>query len=159
LSHIYADNGVYKVKVTIGYDSDHSSSSEATVTVNNVPPTVYAGADATVPEGTTVTIPGHFTDPGVLDTWAATVDYGDGTPLQSLPLNPDKTFTLSHTYGDNPKNGPAYTITVTVTDKDGGMGSDTVDVTVTNVAPKATIDAIGQPNSHFILPLVHTLTL
>ena len=56
-------------------------------------------------EGTTAIEPGstftasgfYFSDPGP-DTWTATVDYGDGSGTQSLPLNPDKTFSLSHLY-------------------------------------------------------------
>ena len=68
---------------------------------------------------------GAFTDPGA-DTWTATVDYGDGSGAQPLPLNPDKTFNLSHFYADN----GTFTVTVTVTDDDGAAGSQAVTLAV-----------------------------
>jgi hypothetical protein len=45
-----------------------------------------------------------------------------------------------------------------VTNDDGGFGRDTLLVRVNNVAPTASIDSVDQPNPHFILPIVHTLT-
>ncbi len=101
--------------------------------VLNVPPTVNAGPDATVDEGSTFISSGSFTDPGP-DIWTATVDYGDGSGVEPLDL-PDKTFDLNHVYADD----GIYTVTVTVTDDDGGVGTDTTTVTVNNVAP--TLDA------------------
>jgi len=102
--------------------------------VQNVAPVVNAGPDATVDEGSTFSSSGSFTDPGT-DTWTATVDYGDGSPVIPLILNSNKTFDLNHVYADN----GTYTVTVTVTDDDGGVGTDTAAVTVNNVAP--TLDA------------------
>jgi len=64
-----------------------------------------------------------------------TVDYGDGSGVQPLALS-DKIFNLSQLYSDD----GTYTVTVTVEDDDGGMGSDNVTITVNtitanNVAP------------------------
>jgi PKD repeat protein len=59
--------------------------------------------------------------------WTANVSYGDGSGIQPLTLNVDKTFTLSHPYTDS----GIYTITVTVKDNTGGIGTDTAIVTVT----------------------------
>jgi PKD repeat protein len=100
-----------------------------TVTVNNVAPTVAASGDPTIDEGGTFSGSGSFTDPGA-DTWTATVDYGDGSGVQPLALT-DKTFALSHVYADK----GTYTVTITLTDSDGEAGSDTLTVTVNNVAP------------------------
>lgn len=97
--------------------------------VNNVPPAVDAGPDAILDEGDTFLSAGSFSDPGA-DTWTATVDYGDGSGVQSLPLNPDGSFALSNLYDDD----GVYTVTVTITDDDGGVGIDTATVTVNNVA-------------------------
>jgi len=101
-----------------------------TLTVANVAPVVSAGTDQTLDEGAPFAGGGSFTDPGA-DTWTATVDYGDGSGVQPLTLNPDKTFALGHTYADN----GSYTVTVAVTDDDGGSHNDTLLVTVNNVAP------------------------
>src|SRR5262249_32853927 len=51
---------------------------------------------------------------------AAAVDYGDGSGLQTLRLERDGTFRLHHQYF-----APGvYRVTVTVTDDDGGVGTD-----------------------------------
>jgi subtilisin-like proprotein convertase family protein len=128
-THSWPDNGSYTVKGRI-MDNDGGSTEYTTlVTVNNVGPVVDAGAGATIDEGDTFSGSGSFADPGS-DTWTATVDYGDGTGAQSLSLS-GKTFSLSHSYADN----GAYTVTIIVSDDDGVSGSDTVAVTVNNVAP------------------------
>ena len=62
------------------------------------------------------------------------MDYGDGTGLQPLTLNAGKTFTLSHTY----KKTGTYLVTVTVTDDDGGVGTDTIIVRLAH-APKVAL--------------------
>ncbi len=97
----------------------------------NVVPTVDAGADASVTEGSPFSQGGSFVDPDA-NSWTATVDFGDGSGVQALPLS-GKTFALNHTYADN----GAFTVTVTVNDgKD--IGTDVLLVNVTNVAPTLT---------------------
>jgi PKD repeat protein len=141
-SHVYTDNGVYKVRLTVTDDDGGVGSDTMTVTVNNVAPVVDAGPDATINEGSAFSSAGSFTDPGA-DTWTATVDYGDGSGVKSLTLNADKTFDLSHTYMDD----GVYTVTVTVTDDDGGMGSDTTAVTVNDLVPAAAFTWTPEPQT------------
>ena len=77
---------------------------------------------------------GLFVDPGILDTHTATVDWGDGSGVQSATIFPGSgagALGGKHTYADN----GVYTVTVTVTDDDGGIGTDTIEVTVNNVNP------------------------
>ncbi len=96
-----------------------------TVSVENVAPTAEAGDGAIVAEDALFVGSGWFSDPGT-DSWTATVDYGDGSGLQPLTLAADNTFALSHTYLDD----GTYTVTVCVTDDDGGVGSDQLTVQV-----------------------------
>jgi lysophospholipase L1-like esterase len=125
LSHVYADNGGYTVTVTVTRTGS-SASGTAGVTVNNVAPTVTMPANATVNFGTPFSGSGSFTDPGTLDTFTGTVNYGDGSGNQTLTLNANKTFNLSKNYA----SGGLFTVTVTITDKDGGAKTGTMTVQV-----------------------------
>jgi len=103
-----------------------TSLASTTVTVNNVPPTVEAGADiSNVIAGTAVNFSGSFTDPATLDTHTIVWDFDDGSPTINGTLTP------SHTYTTNGN----YVVTLIVTDDDGGVGTDTLTV---NVMPTAT---------------------
>jgi len=125
LSHVYADDGLYTVSVTVIDDDGGVGVGTVLVTVNNAAPTVSAGGNATIMIGDSFSRSGFFTDPGA-DTWVATVDYGDGSGVQPLTLNPDKTFSLNHTY----VTFSTYNVTVRVTDDDGGVGTAIFQVTV-----------------------------
>jgi predicted extracellular nuclease len=128
----------FTVNVRVTDNGGLTAVASTIVTVNNVAPVVNAGPDAIVLEGSTFTRSGSFTDPGA-DTWTATVDYGDGSGVQPLLLN-DKTFVLSHVYA----NEGIYTVVVTVTDDDGGVGTDTVTV----VVPKLTLAMSADPATY-----------
>ncbi|MHB8972525.1 MAG: PKD domain-containing protein [Pirellulaceae bacterium] len=93
-------------------------------------PVVIAGPDTTLPEGSAFARTGSFSDVGS-QAWTAHVDYGDGAGPQTLSLNSDKTFQLNHVYADNGN----FTATVTVTDGELEVGSDSVLVSVQNVVP------------------------
>jgi sugar lactone lactonase YvrE len=89
-----------------------------TAIVRNVPPTVDAGPDMRANEGDRVTFSGSFSVPGILDTHTIRWDFGDGTePVYG-------TLTPTHVYADNGE----YPVTLTVIDKDGEPGSDTLTV-------------------------------
>ena len=94
-----------------GFTSEFSGN--VTVTVA---PSVEAGPAAGANEGSVFTASGYFTDPDST-SWTATVDYGDGSGVQPLALNSNKTFTLSHIYADD----GAYTVRVNVTDNPGAV--------------------------------------
>lgn len=127
LSHTYGQEGQYMVTVSVTASDNRTGSDTRQVNVQNVAPTVEAGAGGTLATGTTFSGSGSFSDPGA-DTWTATVDYGDGSGTQALTLASDKTFCLSHAYADSGN----YTVTVSVVDDSGGQGSDTLAVTVRN---------------------------
>lgn len=102
------------------------------VPLNQVP-SVDAGANATIDEGSAFTRSGSFDDLDA-DEWTATVDYGDGSGTQELALYPLQMFDLDHTYADD----GIYTAVVTVTDHHGTAGTDDVTVTVNNLPPTVT---------------------
>ena len=144
--HIYADNGVYTVTVTVCDDDGGCGSDSLAVTVANVPPTVDAGADLAVDEAAGLAVVFSFTDPGfdfppadTVEDFTATVDWGYGPAefpaVDEVPGSPGVptygTISVTHVYGDN----GAFVVTVTVCDDDGGCGSDTMTVTVGNVDP------------------------
>src|SRR5262249_20931849 len=77
--------------------------------------------------GGTWTTTGKVSDPGGIATLkAASVDYGDGTPAETITIAADGTFALSHPY----TVGGHFIVTVTVSDKFGGSDSDTQSVAV-----------------------------
>ena len=65
--------------------------------------------------------------------WTATVDYGDGTGLQSVTLQPDRTFSLTHSYS-NVASSP-FTVVVRVVDNGGRVGSASTTVVVQSSGP------------------------
>jgi len=89
---------------------------------------------ATVNEGSVWTSSGSFSDRNRQHSWAATVNYGDGSGPQALALNSDQTFALSHLY---PSYG-TYTATVTVADNVGDSTSSFAVVEVSDVVPVVT---------------------
>lgn len=127
-AHVYADNGAYPVSVIVTDPYGAADTATTVVTVMNVAPTVAAFSGASLLRGETYSAAGSFTDPGA-DTFGATVDYGDGTGERPLALE-DGSFALSHRY----TTAGTYTVTVRVSDEDGGTGVRTAAVTVLSPA-------------------------
>ena len=134
-------DGVFPIalKVTSGGVFDIDST---TVTVNNVAPTVNLASNAPANEGSPVTLTGTVTDPGCFDLLTATVDWGDGTPVQPISgtlenIKPDATltFSTSHVYGDN----GTFTAIVCGSDDD-TTTCNTIALQINNVDPTAEID-------------------
>ncbi len=138
-SHTYRDNGSYTVTLTVT-NVNGSDTDDATASISNVAPTVEAGNNQTTNEGTAVYLaPVTFTDPALnYDVYTALINWGDGN-VTSGNVSPPPSgggngiVSGSHIYGDN----GVFTVTVTVNDGDGGIGSDNFTVTVNNVAPTA----------------------
>ena len=78
-SHTYTGDGSYQVTISVT-DGAATGHDTLAMTVNNVAPTVDAGADQTADEGDEVNLIGSsFSDPGTDDSHVATVIWGDGT--------------------------------------------------------------------------------
>ncbi len=151
-----SQQGTYDVTFTATDNgSPNLADSETiTITVNEVNdiPVVTLGSDTTINEGDSLVSSGFFSDPDPApDAWTATVDYGDGTGVQSLSLASDKTFRLEHRYADD----GTFTVTVRVTDAAGTVGTDTLIVTVNNVAPTIALSGAASvlEGSPFVLTL------
>ncbi|TPW19182.1 MAG: PDK repeat-containing protein [Elusimicrobia bacterium] len=139
--HAFGDNGAYTVTVTIADDDGGTSVQSFTATIANAAPSLAALADQSAAEGASLSLQGvNFTDPGLLDTHSATVDWGDGT-TEAATIS-SKALSAQHAYGDN----GAYAVTVTVADDDGGTSVKTFTATIGNVAP-ALSDLAGQSAS------------
>jgi PKD repeat protein len=111
----------------------------AKVIVRNVPATIDPIPDQTVLEGQEVTYSATFHTPEWPDKHTARFDFGDDSlPVQATVVETNQppqaagTGTAKHAYckaGD-------YTVTVTVQDDDGGIGTQTFTVHAKNVQPK-----------------------
>ena len=130
-THQYLDDNpigtlsdVYNINVTITDDDTGVGLASTTVTVNNVSPTTSIDSMVQPYPSFIITLDvleftGSFTDPGTLDTHTIEWDFGDGTIFTG-------TLTPTHAYeypGD-------YLVTLTITDDDGGIGTDTMEITV-----------------------------
>ena len=128
VTHEYLDNGDYTVTLTVADEEGDSVSSTLDVTVNNLAPTIAEiTGETNISEGTEITYSAIASDPGD-DTLTYTWDFGDGSTASGQDV--------THTFADNGN----YTITLTVSDDDNASSTQTINVTVNNVAP--TIDEI-----------------
>jgi hypothetical protein len=88
------------------------------------------------------------------------IDWGEGSPQSySYPAG-STTFSETHQYlDDNPTAtvSDVYSISIKVTDDDGGIGTAGTTVRVNNLDPVLSPIDMDQPNPQFILPIVHTL--
>ena len=148
----------------INRDSDST-----TIRINNVAPDVELGQPSDIDENSTLTLTGMFTDPGTLDTYTATVDWGDrtsadfalsaiselsvgdsllsasdGSELSVTAVNAatgEVSFSVEHSYVE----AGSVTISASISDDDSGTDTDTIQLSVlpvgdTNQAPVAVND-------------------
>jgi len=141
-THMYAEEGIYQVMMTLVDDDGGEAVAEWEVMVGDVSP-VEAGPDCTIDEGSMFLSAGFLADTDSL-TFSAIVDYYDETGAVPLQLNPGNTFDLRHIYGED----GVYTLLVTVFNDDMEYGSDTAHVTVTNVAPSLESLSVSPTNPY-----------
>ena len=138
--HTYLASGIYVAKhgLTINQPGGASSRHFALVDVRNVPPVVDVGPDISVDEGEVVTLVGHFHDIEPADTHESMWNFGDAQAPEPGVISEthdgpraEGTSTVQHAWCDNGE----YVTLLRVRDNNGGMGTDTMRVTVLNVAP------------------------
>ncbi|HEV8636751.1 MAG TPA: DUF4082 domain-containing protein, partial [Chloroflexota bacterium] len=136
-----SDNGAYAVTLTVADKDGGTGSASATIAVTNVAPSALTRnlSWTSIGEGDTVTLSGHFVDPGAADTHTLVIDWGDGSPTATLTLAAGVlTYSATHQYLDDNPTGTfsdGGAVTVTATDKDGGAVSGAVAMTLFNEPP------------------------
>ncbi|MFC1897248.1 PKD domain-containing protein [Chloroflexota bacterium] len=146
-SHLYLDDeptltlaDEYEIIVTVTDDDTLAGTNTTFITVKNVTPEITAEVTpATISENGMATVSGTISDPGSQDTFSVEIDWGgdEGSMTYSYPAG-STSYEESHRYlDDNPTGTPsdAYSISVTITDDDGGVDTTGTAVNVDNVAP------------------------
>jgi PKD repeat protein len=137
VSHAYFDDCSCTVTLTVADVGGASAQAQVGVTVLNVAPSAQwissdvdnPGLTPPYPEGDEILFQAIYYDPGLYDTHTFDWDFGDGTFLVGGSQSE------THAYGDN----STYTVVLTVTDDDGGVGvDDTPPLETHNVDPKIT---------------------
>jgi len=119
----YAEDGTYTLKLLVIDNDGDEAVQTATVTVHNVAPVITSMVTPGGVEGFMLQFSATATDPGP-DTFTYHWDFGNG----STPA----TGAVQHTYYANDGD---YTVTLTVTDDDGGVSVQTALVAITNAPP------------------------
>jgi PKD repeat protein len=136
-SHTYLDTGTYTVAVTVTDGGGLSVAGGTTITATNVMPSLstLVFSPSTVTDHQTVTVSGTFTDPGTADTHTVTFAWGDGSTSPLSLAAGSRSFSGSHDY----VTSGTYKVTVTVTDRDSGIGTQSASLVVTarNTPPSA----------------------
>ncbi|WP_434044458.1 MULTISPECIES: PKD domain-containing protein [Sorangium] len=125
-THVYPDNGVYRVDLTVADPEGHTGAVSRLITVTNIAPTVNAGADVVITSGDVFALHASFEDPGIHDApWSWEVDWTEATDSGATD-DQAAGLPLSHRFC----RAGEHLVRLTVTDKDGGAGADTVRVDV-----------------------------
>lgn len=136
-THTYADSGAYTVSVTVTDAGGLSVQGGTTVNAMNVSPSLsnLVLTPSSVTDHETLTVSGTFSDPGTADTFTLAVNWGDGSSASGPLAAGVRSFSATHAYAV----AGTYDVTVTVTDRDNGPGSQTATVFVAarNTAPSA----------------------
>lgn len=130
LNHAYADDDSYEVTVRVTDDEGAEGTDTLIITVTNVLPYVDAGMGTSTFEDQLATLPITVGDPNPFDSLTVTIDWGDGSTPEILPIPPGvQTLQPTHLYADDGQ----FDVTLTVTDDDGSSATTHTSAIVNNV--------------------------
>jgi len=153
MTHTYGDDGTYEVRLSVTDDGGETGQATALVTVANLPPHASFVFIPAGPEGTALTYAVWGTDAGS-DDLTFSWDFGDGltatqtryndgmgpdgseSPLGTFPFA--ATDAQTHAYGDD----GVFPTTVQICDDDGACAIAAANITVANVAPAVSLQAV-----------------
>ena len=102
--------GVFQITTSVAHESAPISSGVTATILVNDPPVSATAVNFTAVEGASFTqVVATFTDPGGpedLSDYSATIDWGDGTPLDTGVIGAGFTVTGTHTYAE--ESGPEH---------------------------------------------------
>ncbi len=112
------------IKLTLTDYAANRASASFAVVVTNAPPgfsnLLFVSSNIT---NGAATLTGGILEPGELDSLTLTVNWGDGSPLETVQLPAGSNFfSLPHTYSPGATN---RSVQLTVADDDGGLGAAT----------------------------------
>jgi PKD repeat protein len=140
VSFVPTNEGIYTATFRARDTAGAVGQTTINLVVLNAPPVVTRPDDQQAMEGGIASlILGSFLDMGAADSpWEVTVDWGDETPSNSLTVMDQGTLgSLAHTFADSGR----YLVTLTVTDRNSGIGTGSFEVEVENRRPTATFHA------------------
>jgi WD40 repeat protein len=141
VSYVYADDGLRAIKVSAIDNDGIYQAIDKIVTVMNVPPVLSDLATMAISENGVTRLTGRMFDVGALDSFILSIDWGDGSAIEHLSFAPGTTlFDIAHQYLQDSAGQPGgvYTVTVILSDDDGGTDQGSTAASVANIAPVMT---------------------
>ena len=153
-THAYADGTAVRDVIVDLFDgtTTYANAGTVRVTVNDVAPTLFAVGTASLPIGGEEDLQLFVNDPGndAITGWL--VNWGDGSPAQSVSTSVAR---ATHRY-DNPGN---YTVSATVTNDDGTFSNNLITIRVADQGvPTLTHDIPAGFGRKGAEPMVFTIT-